>query len=1216
MELKLSLAELSSEYVLVQAFKKTVSYIRYHNWFADSIELDKASADLPNFLENLAKNIMSGRWEASPLHLVMAPKSHEWHWTEEEGWWPAKGQEVKLRPIAHVSLEDQVLATAIMLCLANRVETLQGDPRKSISGEKSRNVRSYGNRLYCDVDETTGELQHRWASQKLYRAYFQDYQAFVARPDLLASEQSTKEGGAFVTQSDLAQFYDRVRPHHLSKAIRSLVKPEDEASFFDLCDQVFNWRWYPKDQKAVERYCQRNELASMEAVALPQGLVASGFFANIVLLDFDNQIAGSIGKSIIPGFDLIDYCRYVDDIRLVWRASPEMEADDINHLVSWWLSQEIEKATPFLRISSEKTETAQFGGDQNHLVRVSRKMHRIQRGLSGGFDASGGKDIMQAIEALVKSQASITARESRDLVEPFQVIPDVKSETVNRFAAGRFRSAYRSLRVLLPDEDPIRISSDQTRADLDEDAHSFALDLINAWKDNPANVRLLRIGLDLWPSVQILDQLFEMLIPCIDGTVTARDPKKVAHYCLSEIFRAGATETGFTSDPDSLPSAIDLKAYRNRLLEFAILIDEAASCPWYLKQQALLFIATQKPTYTPFSNVSRRSLRSHIDLINFLSNPQTEEKPEKFAVLAIVAHRSFPSHRSSLIEAFAHLSKAKFDQIAERDIEFAREIYRRWSQNLLPQEPFSNSEAFDEIADGLQFLSLRSVVGKDKKLNRLRNEIGVLSFATKFCERYMREAPTFPLTPSDVDLQIEAVGQYGKVVAVDFASRATAESYRQLYSVPGWAKGRVEWRLRLGYLLRYVLTARLDFSVSGTPAEWRDELEIYEPTRGHWLLRQYGFYNGHEAFGDDWLPISQDVQEILFSLLRWPGCRQVGLDLDQVGLEGFKLYAETLLKQRLDDVGKATQTLFLKIDAPNPAGQGEGRPLRGCVVQSVLPQVSDFKLNDLELDGSAIRRRHRNHLTTALAAVNKMLELRETHQESQGRLDWLIFPELAVHPKDVDQYLVPFARARRTAILAGLTYQNLVPGDPLVNSAIWILPVVTPTEGLQIVKLRQCKKNLASLEQGFLPHVHGFRPCQWLVGYHWSGSPEAAPLWLTGSICYDATDLGLAADLRNRSDIFAIPALNQDVSTFDNMALALHYHMYQPVIIANNGAYGGSNKYTPKGNGSFKRQVFHTHGQPQATISFFEVEEIDDLKQRKSKGLNKAGDWKYPPAGL
>lgn len=79
---------------------------------------------------------------------------------------------------------------------------------------------------------------------------------------------------------------------------------------------------------------------------------------------------------------------------------------------------------------------------------------------------------------------------------------------------------------------------------------------------------------------------------------------------------------------------------------------------------------------------------------------------------------------------------------------------------------------------------------------------------------------------------------------------------------------------------------------------------------------------------------------------------------------------------------------------------------------------------------------------------------------------------------------------------------------------------------------------------------------------------------MTSSVCYDATDLRLAADLRGHSDVFAITALNKDVPTFDQMALALHYHMLQMVVVVNNGRYGGSNAYAPYRERD-KSQVFH-----------------------------------------
>lgn len=154
--------------------------------------------------------------------------------------------------------------------------------------------------------------------------------------------------------------------------------------------------------------------------------------------------------------------------------------------------------------------------------------------------------------------------------------------------------------------------------------------------------------------------------------------------------------------------------------------------------------------------------------------------------------------------------------------------------------------------------------------------------------------------------------------------------------------------------------------------------------------------------------------------------------------------------------------------------------------------------------------------------------------------------------------------------------------------------------------------------------MQGFRQCQWLVGYEWSIREQDQPLWLTASICYDATDLSLVADLRHLSDVFAIPALNQDVNTFDQMALALHYHMFQMVIVANNGLYGGSNAYTPYRD-PYARQVFHLHGQPQASVAFLEIDDISKFLQRRTdvklppysstRTTKVDPSWKFPPAG-
>lgn len=201
-------------------------------------------------------------------------------------------------------------------------------------------------------------------------------------------------------------------------------------------------------------------------------------------------------------------------------------------------------------------------------------------------------------------------------------------------------------------------------------------------------------------------------------------------------------------------------------------------------------------------------------------------------------------------------------------------------------------------------------------------------------------------------------------------------------------------------------------------------------------------------------------------------------------------------------------------------------------------------------------------------------------------------------------------------ILAGLTYEQLFTGKPLINSALWILPTQDTGRGLQIHIIRQGKQHLAPDEHALNQPkklIQPFRPCQWLIGYQWSTNQSDDPLWLSAAVCFDATDIGLAADLKDKSDIFVVPALNKDVNNFDQMSLSLHYHMFQMVVVVNNGRYGGSNAYAPYRD-AWDRQIFHMHGQPQASIAFFELDHIADFKARKFRSTGRY-NFKPVPAG-
>lgn len=1247
-----SLDLLRQEFVLVQAWKKTASYIRYHNWFSDTLELDRTAINLPRFLDELADHLAAPEeWRSDPLRVVPAPKSQQWRVNSSpQRWEPVpvrrKPQETRqpgtaLRPLAHASLKDQVAATAVMLCIADRVETLQGDPRGLINDTATRKqVISYGNRLFCD---SAGDaLRHRWGSGKLYRAYYQDYRSFLARPETVAEEFARDAGvRVVIVHSDLRQFYDRVRPELLARKLSALARPNDDPGFYVLANRLLNWEWASKDAREIARYARQADLADFSRVALPQGLVASGFFANLVLLDFDQGLRAAVSQEIEPGVFVEDICRYVDDLRIVLRITQRKTLPEIEQLSKNWLQGLLDEHAQGLQASAEKTKAATFGGDERPLVRQSRKMARIQGAISGGFDAIGGEEILDAVQGLIRSQQRYSAQRIDGQGWSFSPVTDVRDATVERFAAARFRSTYRSLRPLLADRvDPgtlvegyadedmaSRSGVARTQTELDDEARAFALGLIERWVEDPSNVRLLRIGLDLWPAEDVLRGVLDLLRPFTGNEGSRGTPRRVAWYCLSEILRAGATETGFVENDESMPRGIDIGAYRKLLREEAVRLAalSAAALPWYLRQQALLFLAANDPTVAPvYRRGTNPETRQYRELIRFLRNEGDDMIGADFATLAVLSRRSFRARKEAVELVRSGVTSSRLEQIGERDPSFALEILESRPELAAAVTPRLRDDLCLRVSAGAEAgVSLAEVVLQGAPNGSLRNELAVLRFASKFLKALPEAAEDEVITPAEVRMQIRdpANGLSEEDTVTVALSRVTPAG--SMYRPQPWCPADERWRFQLGYLLRFILTARQDFTKVVRPPHWKETATTYRAAESHWYQRLYGLFNGHSAFGDDWLPISDWIERLLFSLLRWPGCRTSEMDRQT---EGGIPQALDLIDERLKQLNGmqdgSSGVLLLPMNTSRPDRSAKSRPLRACVVQTVTPTSDDITAaataGDLTLSDRVIRMKHRNHLSAALAAIERMLDLRETHMGRDGRLDWLILPELAVHPLDVKTHLVPFARKHKAIILAGLTYEELFAGRPLVNSALWIMPIRSAAHGLQILTRRQGKHHLAAEEVNLNDSkivVQEWRPCQWLVGYDWSNHAEDRPLWLTAAVCYDATDLSLAADLRHYSDVFAIPALNKDVGTFDQMALALHYHMFQYVIVANNGTYGGSNAYHPYGE-TYERQVFHLHGQPQASVAFLEIDDIADVIARKIKAQDSESPWKSLPAGM
>ncbi|MFO7904674.1 MAG: reverse transcriptase domain-containing protein [Pirellulaceae bacterium] len=1047
--------------------------------------------------------------------------------------------------------------------------------------------------------------------------------------------------------SDLKQFYDRVRPDLLHKTLDGVRRGDDELDFFDFAKSLLDWRWHSRDQKnEVGIYTQQAGLDDFERVSLPQGLVASGFLANIVLLPFDAGLQQAIGTEIEEGILIADTCRYVDDLRVTVAlgSDSDMESEAVNEAVCKWLSDLLTEKAAGLELSAEKTKVATFDSDERPLVRQSTRMNRIQTAVSGGFDAIAGEEILDAIQGLMRAQDALSvADESGWRLSP---VPDVRDETVARFGAARFRATFRSIRPLLesgegtsevdtePEADApaggVRVA--RTQRELDEDVRAFALGLIQRWVHDPSNVRLLRIGLDLWPHVEVLRDVLELLRPFTERGGRRKAPRRVAWYCLSEILRAGATETGLVADAESLPSGIDLDAYRQALRGEAdrLVGLPGATIPWYLRQQALLFLAAFDPSSAPVVRTGTGAETRHYrELIRFLRGEGDRLRSSDFATLAVLARRAFVDRLRAYELTRPALNAARIRQIAERDPSFVLELLGSDTQRSL----FDNLPARvrEDLALGRsseEYELLADVIQREHPTGPLRNELGLLRIARAFLQQWQQEeTPPAVITPAQVALRREDDAGISSIVELRILGSRVDPS-GSLYQSPEWCESAWRWRFQLGFLMRFILSGQRDFTRQVRPVHWKEGQSAYRAAESHWYQRLYGLFSGQQAFGDDWLPISDWMEQFLLALLRWPGCRKPeDFDWIESGLGQTFKGIDARIAELEQLRGRSTGALLVPLIAKRPTAASATRPLRACIVQTAIPAADDFDKSDLTLDGRAIRKKHRNHLSAALAAVERMLALRETHKGSDGRLDWLILPELAVHPSDVRTHLIPFARAHRAMILAGMTYEGLITGQPLINSALWVIPEWSAAHGLQIRTRRQGKGNLAPNEQAFnisSTRLQGFRPCQWLIGYPWSGAHSTRPVWLTAAVCYDATDLALAKDLRDKSDVLTIPALNKDVKTFDQMALALHYHMFQLVVVANNGQYGGSNAYWPVQD-AHRRQVFHLHGQPQASIAFLEIDDIADFLDRRNHvkppstgsgtGSSRQG-WKYPPAGM
>jgi hypothetical protein len=763
----------------------------------------------------------------------------------------------------------------------------------------------------------------------------------------------------------------------------------------------------------------------------------------------------------------------------------------------------------------------------------------------------------------------------------------------------------------------------------------FCRNLIRKWVVDPSNVRLLRIAFDINPSAESLDAVVKLLLQHLGTVQPDKRLMLVCSYIAAELFRAGATETAHTS-PDELPAFANVSSYREKLAEFAATILRRKRLPWYLQQQAVLFLAfAGKELPSARQRIDDPTFRRYVALNALAQGKLIDVPASEFIALSIVLIqmtgelRDTGRHLLQYARRFPERSPELFELLLSEAGPLANAVWdsanpserSRWKPHFAAYGYLSERSFPQEIESRMGLNGKFNVMDvASAPQSPLRHEYGALQLILGL----LNERPKMQhgvLTPWRIDVECEdwsavtsSKGLSPYFVRVHINSPPAVTDRR--YEVPSsWSAG-IRWRIEIGQILRAVLTGNHDFTLRGPKAEENQRYPLYLGVTSTFEHRRHGLVAGREALGLDWLPVSSWIGDLIFALLKWPGSKDNGFFRPLRSPEELLTLVEERMAELTGLYGKASETPLIPISVSLGKQHLEASRVRVAVVQSAIPKDGDFKAKDIQLNDAAYRRSHRRHLRQVLDGLTAMLQVRRTHLGNDAGMELVVFPELAVHPDDLRPIIERFADQTRCIVFCGLVFHRVhFAGGAVVNSGMWVIPDRT-RETRNIQRYEQGKWHLTEWER-----THGisaFRPCQWILDYKNPRTRET--LWrMSASICYDATDLKLAADLRDRTDAYIVAALNKDVGTFDSMAQALHYHMFQHVIVANCGQYGGSVVQAPFKE-SFDRTVLHHHGHEQAIVSFFEL----DLKTYRAKAAKRGSqqrrrslrkELKTPPAG-
>ncbi len=1215
--LKPTLEYLTDEVIIAQAWKKTHGYIRSFNWYADTLELDTSALCIEENAKKWAQELEDNQL-ISDLELVPAAKSEHWA-IGKEGWHPldSKREKIPLRPLAHIQVRDQTWATAVMMCLADAVETAQGDcSEESFEKAREKRVYSYGNRLLCDWKD--GNAWFRWGNSEVYRKFFTDYQNFLKRPLVLGREVANVTAGneeVFIVNLDLSKFYNTIdnellieRLIKISNQFHDTEKPESH--FWDRVRTAFDWKWREKDEsRAKEIGLNPGDIA----LGLPQGLVSSGFFANAYLNEFDKEVGRRLGDELSAKSNIVlhDYCRYVDDIRIVVSADSDA-ASAVKEAVNKFIDDKLKRfGGKKLELNFEKTKINVLS-DLDNDGSMSNRVKLIQNDLSGPSD----RDSIESISGILENLLSIEpealgflndAIPDSSLLAIANFDHDVRPDTLKRFAANRLESIVKSKRKMTYEGDELEFRKSEAENEL------LAKKLIYAWMKDPSLGLVLRKALEIFPDEDLFEPVIEAVFARSSFSIESGKSDLVTawmmDYLLADLFRCASDFNGYFQVVD-YPSFLKPFSVIELLVKYAqkVIAADSRNHDFVVRQALMLLAVVNKPVLKDFEEDTIQ-----VELHKILANSNLNFSAKRAALYEVAGQitGNFDTYAALLLEAItsesANDARDRLEVFAKRGGPFWLAIWRQLKKKK--KTSITNFFKWAEPLSSSLPKPRKQILSKviSSELNGFRIEHGVLKLALGLLQLVDDKPDIIESSPTGISVDIGGAKWneiwQTNVDRVDCKPKVCKRDPR--FAIPDWIdneadsdKGVLYW---IGCLLRAAVLGGADY----TGTLWKEgKTTTYKGLRSNWYKRRMGMIHSPEALVGEFSTVSDWFSDLLMRCLQWPGFESTFVKSDDVNridsLESFRECLEGRLSKLNSLICETSSLPAIPTEVKRP--HNDDRGFRIVTVQQIVPKTTDFSASDVELNNPKIRAKHRAHLAAICRLTIRTLEAKRIadSENSDCSADLIVFPEVSVHIDDQD-LIKRLADKTKAIVFAGLVFKDHQ--GKLVNIGRWFIPDYRES-GRHWILRDQGKQHMTANEVAL--GISSFRPCQHILEI--KGHTEG-PFNISAAICYDATDINLAADLRDKTELFVVSAHNRDVTTFDNMASALQWHMYQHVVICNIGEFGGSTIQAPYKQ-QYDRLISHVHGTGQISINMADI----DLAAFKRK-VKKYKEVKAKPAG-